>query len=83
MDASLYGVANVTPLLNIFKTNLVHLRWLGTVHDGQFNWDGSLLKSNGGAQRYTQRGWKSRFEHKGISVPYCETYKSNSHESGT
>ena len=27
---------------------------------GQFDWGGRLLKSNGGAQRFPQRGWKSR-----------------------
>ena len=45
----------------------------GTVLGGQFDWGGLLLKSNGGAQRYTQRGWQSRLEHKGISVLNCET----------
>ena len=28
--------------------------------DGQFDWGGRLLKSNGGAQRFPQRGQKSR-----------------------
>ncbi len=27
---------------------------------GQFDWGGRLLKGNGGAQRFPQRGWKSR-----------------------
>ncbi|KAF1083714.1 hypothetical protein SPSYN_02288 [Sporotomaculum syntrophicum] len=27
---------------------------------GQFDWGGRLPKSNGGAQRFPQRGWKSR-----------------------
>ena len=27
---------------------------------GQFDWGGRLLKSNGGAQRLPQRGWKPR-----------------------
>ena len=26
--------------------------------DGQFDWGGRLLNSNGGAQRLTQDGWK-------------------------
>ena len=26
--------------------------------DGQFDWGGRLLKSNGGAQRFAQDGWK-------------------------
>ena len=31
-----------------------------TVSVGQFDWGGRLLKSNGGAQRFPQRGQKSR-----------------------
>ncbi|GAW32893.1 hypothetical protein JDF658_26580, partial [Carboxydocella sp. JDF658] len=27
---------------------------------GQFDWGGRLLKSNGGAQRFPQREWKTR-----------------------
>ncbi len=38
----------------------------GTLSGGQFDWGGRLLKSNGGAQRLPQRGWKSRIECKGI-----------------
>ena len=45
---------------------------------GQFDWGGLLQKSNGGVQRYTQRGWQSRLEHKGRSVLNCETYRSHS-----
>ena len=33
---------------------------LGTPSGGQFDWGGRLLKSNGGAQRFPQRGQKSR-----------------------
>ena len=50
---------------------------------GQFDWGGLLLKSNGGVQRYTQPGWQSGVEHKGISVLDCETYKSSRDESRT
>ena len=53
----------------------------GTVSGRQFDWGGRLLKSNGGAQRYTQNGWKSFEERKGISVLDCETYRSNRYES--
>ena len=28
------------------------------VSDGQFDWGGRLLKSNGGVQRFPQDGWK-------------------------
>ena len=52
-----------------------------TVSDGQFDWGGRLLKSNGGAQRYAQIGWKSIDECKCRSVLDCETNKSNRDES--
>ena len=50
---------------------------MGTVLGGQFDWGGLLLKSNGGAQWYPQRGWQSRVERKRIRVLDCETYKSS------
>ena len=37
----------------------------GTVSGGQFDWGGRLLKSNGGARRFPQNGWKSFEECKG------------------
>ncbi len=49
--------------------------------DGQFDWGGRLQKSNGGVQRWAQRGRKSRNEYKSISPLNCETYKSGSNES--
>ena len=52
-----------------------------TVSGGQFDWGGRLLKSNGGAQRFPQRGWKSREECKGIRELDCETNKSSRYES--
>ena len=54
---------------------------IGTVSGGQFDWGGRLLKSNGGAQRYAQIGWKSIDECKCRSVLDCETDKSNRDES--
>ena len=53
----------------------------GTVSGGQFDWGGRLLKSNGGAQRFPQDGWKSSGECKGIRELNCETDKSNRCES--
>ena len=53
----------------------------GTVSGGQFDWGGRLLKSNGGAQRFPQDGWKSSFECKGIRELNCETDKSSRCES--
>ena len=53
----------------------------GTLLGGQFDWGGRLLKSNGGAQRFPQRGRKSREEYKGIREPDCETDTSSRSES--
>ena len=54
---------------------------IGTLSGGQFDWGGRLPKSNGGAQRYPQLGWKSSAECKGIREFDCETYKSSRDES--
>ena len=43
-----------------------------TVSGGQFDWGGYLPKCNGGAQRFPQRGWKSRDECKGTRELNCE-----------
>ena len=53
----------------------------GTVPDGQFDWGGRLRKSNGGVQRFPQRGQKSREEYKGRRELDCETYRSSRYES--
>ena len=60
---------------------LTGIRNTGTLSGGQFDWGGRLLKSNGGAQRFPQRGRKSRVECKGIRELDCETYKSSRCES--
>ena len=52
-----------------------------TVSEGQFDWGGFLLNCNGGARRYTQHGWQSCEERKGISVLYCKRDTSSSYES--
>ncbi len=52
-----------------------------TVSGGQFDWGGRLPKSNGGAQRSPQGGWKSPVECIGIRGLDCETYKSSRDES--
>ena len=49
--------------------------------DGQFDWGGPLLKSNGGALRHAQHGWQSCVECKGISVLNCERKTSSRYES--
>ena len=58
-----------------------HETGFGTVSGGQFDWGGRLLKSNGGAQRFPQDGWKSSDECKGIRELNCETDRSNRCES--
>ena len=54
---------------------------LGTLSGGQFDWGGRLLKSNGGAQRFPQNGWKSFAECKGIRELDCKTDMSSRYES--
>ena len=58
-----------------------HESGLGTLSVGQFDWGGRLLKSNGGAQRFSQHGRKSCVECKGRRELDCETYKSSRDES--
>ncbi len=48
---------------------------------GQFDWGGRLPKSNGGAQRLVQDGWKSSEECKGINQLDCENDGSSRYES--
>ena len=62
-------------------SNLDPLSGPGTVSGGQFDWGGRLPKSNGGAQRFPQNGWKSFAERKGIRELNCKTNKSNRYES--
>ena len=54
---------------------------LRTVSGGQFDWGGRLRKSNGGVQRFPQRGQKSREEYKGRRELDCETDRSSRCES--
>ena len=63
------------------SSNLVPETGMGTVSDRQFDWGGRLPKSNGGAQRYPQIGWKPIGECKCRRVLDCETDKSNRDES--
>ena len=62
-------------------SNLEPLSGSGTVSGGQFDWGGRLPKSNGGAQRFPQNGWKPFIERKGIRELDCETNKSSRYES--
>ena len=81
MDASSYGVALGIPPLNYLTSNLLPLSGRRTVSGGQFDWGGRLPKSNGGAQRFPQHGWKSCEECNSIRELDCETYKSSRYES--
>ena len=58
-------------------SNLRPLSGWRTVSGGQFDWGGRLPKSNGGAQRFPQNGWKSFVECNGRRELNCETYKSS------
>ena len=60
-----------------------HESGLGTLSGGQFDWGGRLPKSNGGAQRFSQNGWKPFAERKGIRELNCETNESSRYESRT
>ena len=59
------------------KNLIVFLSMYLTVSGGQFYWGGSLLKSNGGVQRFSQSGRKLVAECKDIRKLDCETYKSS------
>jgi hypothetical protein len=52
-----------------------------TFSGGHFYWGGSLLKGNGGVQRFSQTVWKLVVECKDIRKLDCKTYKSSRDES--
>ena len=81
VHASVRGVDVGIPLLCDRGSNLVSRTGTGRVSGGQFDWGGRLPKSNGGAQRFPQNGWKSFEECNGIRELNCETNKSSRCES--
>ena len=81
MHASVRGADVGIPLLFDRGSNLVPETGMGRVSGGQFDWGGRLPKSNGGAQRFPQIGWKSFEECKGRRELDCETNKSSRDES--
>ena len=81
MHASVRGVDVGIPLLCDRGSNLVSRTGTGRVSGGQFDWGGRLPKSNGGAQRFPQNGWKSFIECKGRRELDCETDRSSRNES--
>jgi hypothetical protein len=79
--------ALVEPSVKYHPVYYFGLTWLresglGTELAGQFDWGGLLQKGHGGVQRSAQHGWKSCVECNSISRLYCESYMTNSHESG-
>ena len=52
-----------------------------TMTGGQFDWGGSLLKDNEGAQRLAQGGRQSPVECKRISQLNCESDRTSRYES--
>ena len=83
MHASVRGVDVGIPLLCDRGSNLVSRTGTGRVSGGQFDWGGRLPKSNGGALRFPQNGWKPFIERKGKRELNCETDKSSRYESRT
>ena len=81
VHASVRGVDVGIPLLCERGSNLVSRTGTGRVSGGQFDWGGRLPKSNGGAQRFPQNGWKSFIECKGRRELDCETDRSSRNES--
>ena len=81
MYASMYGDSSGIPPLVYWSSNWIWRTRNRTVSGGQFDWGGRLLKSNGGAQRFPQRGRKSHEECKGRRELDCETDKSSRDES--
>ena len=77
----LRGVNLGIPPFNCCDSNAVPLAGQRTLPGGQFDWGGRLQKSNGGAQRFPQNGWKSFEECKGRRELDCETHKSSRYES--
>ncbi len=70
------------PYLTRVLTHSCESSW-ETMPDGQFDWGGYLLNSNGGVQRFPQCGRQSHEECKGRRELDCETYKSSRYESRT
>ena len=79
--ASLGGVDVGIPPLKYRSSHFAPETGVRTVSGGQFDWGGRLLKSNGGAQGFPQRGWKSRGACKGKRELDCETDRSSRDES--
>ena len=75
------GATGEIPPFPGFESNHAPLSGVGTASGGQFDWGGRLLKSNGGAQRFPQAGWKSAAECIGIRELDCKAYMPSRNES--
>ena len=74
------GAVGILPLCYGYS-NPVGLSSTETVSDGQFDWGGRLLKSNGGMQRFPQADWKPAVECKRIRELDCKRDISSRYES--
>ncbi len=83
LEVVLVGIMESTVRYHSVKARILTdpLSGIGTVSGGQFDWGGRLLNDNGGAQRFSQAGWKSAVECKSIRELDCETDKSSRDES--
>ena len=81
MTVRLRGAAGEIPALMNRISNPGLEAGTGTMLGRRFDWGGRLPKSNGGAQRDAQIGWKPIVECNCRSVLDCETDKSNRDES--
>jgi hypothetical protein len=75
------GVNGEIPPFIKSGSNRLPLSGSGTAAGGQFDWGGRLPKSNGGAQRFPQAGWKSAAECIGTRELDCEAYTPSRDES--
>ena len=80
-DASLGGASLEIPPFALLMSNRGPLSGSGTLHGGEFDWGGRLLKSNGGARWLAQSGRKSLVECNGRSQPDCKSDKTSRDES--
>ncbi len=74
------GTGEIPPFIESVS-NRAPSSGVGTAAAGQFDWGGRLLKSNGGAQRFPQAGWKPAGECIGIRELDCEANTPSRDES--
>ena len=83
MDFGLFRVVVGIPPLDHVISNRKPLSGCGTLSGGEFDWGGRLRKRIGGAQRFSQDGWKPSKECKGIRELNCDTDGWSRYESRT